>query len=648
MSAEPVWTPPAELLESSEMALLTAEIGAHDYQELWRWSVEDIERFWRLIWDRYEIQADGDPGTVLGSREMPGAQWFPDTSLSYPEHVFRGKDDAALAVQFAEEARPLSSWSWGELRRRTAAVRARLRACGIGRGDRVAAYLPNSPWTLAAFLATTSLGATWSSCSPDFGVRTVVDRFSQIEPRVLLAVDGYDFGGRRFDRDEEVTSLETSLPTVGRTIRISAADPEGSWWAEFPPTSEPLEFERVPFAHPLWIVYSSGTTGLPKAIVHGHGGPLLEHLKIWRLHHAVRPGDRVLWTTTTGWIMWNYLVGALLSDASVVLYEGSLTAPSRESLWDLAAAAEVDVLGTGAAYVHSCMKASVHPGRGRDLGRLRALGSTGSPLAPEAYRWVRDELGLGVWLSSASGGTDIASAFVGGCPTVPVYRGELQARCLGVDVQAWDESGHQIEEAVGELVVAQPMPSMPVRFWNDRDDARYTESYFSTYPGVWRHGDWLRITDRGSAVIYGRSDSTINRAGIRMGTAEIYAAVLAAAEVEDALVVDVPPVDGLGNSWMTLFVVLRDGGSPDEALGEELRARIRRDCSPRHVPDAIVGVEAVPRTLTGKLLEVPVKKLLMGWDPADVANRDALADPAAFDWFVDYARGPRSAQNKSQ
>ncbi|HEY2717867.1 MAG TPA: acetoacetate--CoA ligase [Solirubrobacterales bacterium] len=638
MNPEIVWSPPPELLERSEMAQLAAAVGAGDYQELWRWSVADVERFWRLLWDRYEIVADGDPSAVLGSRQMPGARWFPDTALSYPEHVFRGKDESALAVQFATEAEPLASWSWGELRQRTAAVRAGLRQMGVGRGDRVAAYLPNTPWTLAAFLATTSLGATWSSCSPDFGARTVVDRFSQIEPRVLLAVDGYDFGGRRFDRSEEVAGLEAALPSLERTVRIAASDPDASWRSAFPATGEPLEFERVPFDHPLWIVYSSGTTGAPKAIVHGHGGPLLEHLKIWRLHHALQPGDRVLWTTTTGWIMWNYLAGALLSPASIVLYEGSLTAPSREALWDLAAAAEVNVLGTGAAYIHSCMSAEVHPAAGRDLGSLRAVGSTGSPLAPEAYSWVRAELGPEVWLSSASGGTDIASAFIAGCPTVPVYKGELQARCLGVDVQAWDESGDEVREAVGELVVAQPMPSMPVGFWNDPGDERYRDSYFSTFPGVWRHGDWLRITERGSAVIYGRSDSTINRAGIRMGTAEIYAAVLAAPEIEDALVVDVPPEGGLGNSWMALFVVVREGEELTEELSQELRRRIKSDCSPRHAPDAIVAVAEVPRTLTGKLLEVPVKKLLMGWDPDGVANRDALANPAAFDWFVDYAR----------
>jgi acetoacetyl-CoA synthetase len=623
------------------MARLVREVGVEDYEALWRWSVQDVERFWSLIWRRYGVLADGDPTRVLATDLMPGARWFPDVSLSFPEHVFRDKAGDDLALQFESESSPLSAWSWGDLRRHTAEVRAGLRAMGVGRGDRVVAFLPNTPQTLAAFLATASLGAIWSSCSPDFGARTVIDRFAQVEPKVLLCVDGYRFGGRDYDRSAEVAQLQAALPTLVRTVRFPGPAGSGDWEAAFPATEEPLEFERVPFDHPLWIVYSSGTTGLPKAIVHGHGGPLLEYLKMWRLHHAIEPGDRILWTSTTGWIMWNYLVGALLSPASIVLYEGSLTAPSKDALWDLAARAKVTLLGTGAAYLHACMKSGIEPAAGRSLSELRTIGSTGSPLAPEAFTWVRDHLGPEIWLASASGGTDIASAFIGGSPIVPVYRGELQARCLGVAVEAWDESGHPVIDSVGELVVTKPMPSMPVEFWNDPGHERYRDSYFSTFPGVWRHGDWLRITPRGSAVIYGRSDSTINRAGIRMGTAEIYAAALAVEAVTDALVVDIPPHDGIGNSRMTLFVVLESGTSLDDEISEALRAGIRADCSPRHVPDEIVAVEEIPRTLTGKLLEVPVKKLLMGWDPETVATRDALANPDAFDWFVRYAEASK-------
>jgi acetoacetyl-CoA synthetase len=619
------WEPSPDRLEHAEMTALMREAGAADYSALWRWSVEDVERFWSTLWERFDIQADGDPATVLRGHAMPGAQWFPDVALSYPEHVFRDQDPDAIAVHFASETSPLAAWTWAQLGDQTARVRAGLRRLGVRRGDRVAAYLPNTPQTLAAFLATTSLGATWSCCSPDFGARTVIDRFAQIEPKVLLAASGYRYGGRDFDREDVLRELRERLPTLERVIGLD------DWDAAFPATAEPLGFERVPFDHPLWIVYSSGTTGLPKAIVHGHGGILLEHMKTWRLHHDVRPGDRVLWFSTTGWIMWNFLAGGLLARASIVLYDGNPGHPDLGVLWDLAEQAQVTMFGAGAAYLHGCMKAGIRPAEGRDLSRLRALGSTGSPLAAEAYPWVREQLGAHVWLTSLSGGTDVACGFVGGCPIVPVRDGEIQCRMLGVAVEAWDDGGHPVIDEVGELVVTKPMPSMPVRFWDDPGDERYRDSYFSTFPGVWRHGDWIRITPRGSAVVYGRSDSTINRGGIRMGTSEIYAAVLAADGVADALVVDVPPADGTGDSTMTLFVVMAAGAGLTDGVAAELRRRIRSDCSPRHAPDEIIAVPDVPRTLTGKLLEVPVKRLLMGHAPEVVATRDALANPEAFD-----------------
>jgi acetoacetyl-CoA synthetase len=399
-----------------------------------------------------------------------------------------------------------------------------------------------------------------------------------------------------------------------------------------------LEFERVPFAHPLYILYSSGTTGLPKAIVHGHGGILLEHLKKMHLHVDARAGDRVFWFTTTGWMMWNFLASILLTDAAIVLYDGNPGHPDMGRLWDLAERSQMTCFGTSAAYIHACMKAGVTPAQGRDLSRLRAVGSTGSPLSPEGFRWVYDQLGSDTWLFSTSGGTDVCSAFVGGTPLKPVYLGELQARALGAKVEAYDEQGNSVVEEVGELVITEPLPSMPVGFWNDPDGARYRESYFEMYPGVWRHGDWIRITERGSAVIYGRSDSTINRGGIRMGTAEIYRAALMSDALVDALVVDVPPREGTGDSWMGLFVVLADGAELTDEVKGELRKRIRADCSPRHVPDEIIAVEAVPRTLSGKVLEVPVKKVLMGADPEKAASRDSLANPGAFDWFVQFAR----------
>jgi acetoacetyl-CoA synthetase len=630
----PIWTPPAELVEDAEATAWLRDLGLADYDALWRWSVEDIERFWRRVWDRYDVQADGDPSVVLADAAMPGARWFPDVALSFPEHVFRDKGDDAPAVHFASELMLLETWTWGRLRDETARIRAGLRRLGVARGDRVAGYLPNAPETLAAFLAVTSLGATWSCCSPDFGTRTVVDRFAQIEPKVLLAVDRYHYGGKDFDRSAILDELSAALPSLERTVVL-----DRDWEDVFAPTDEPLTFERVPFDHPLWIVYSSGTTGLPKAIVHGHGGIVLEHLKNFRLQHDVKPGDRLLWFTTTGWIMWNYLTSALLADVSIVLYDGNPGHPDLGVLWDLAADSRATLFGCGAAFIHGCMKAGVRPGEGRDLSHLRAIGSTGSPLAPEAFDWIYEQLGAATWLASVSGGTDIAGAFIGGAPIVPVYRGELPCRYLGVDVQAWDEDGQELADEVGELVVTQPMPSMPVCFWNDPDDVRYLDAYFSTYPGVWRHGDWLRITPRGSAVIYGRSDSTINRGGIRIGTAEIYSAVLNVPEIADALAVDVPSENGTGDGHLYLFVVLAEGAELNDDVRATLAARIRADCSPRHVPNDVVAVPGVPRTLTGKPLEVPVKKLLMGRDAASAASKDTLANPEAFDWFVAFAGG---------
>jgi acetoacetyl-CoA synthetase len=633
----PLWTPAAAMVKQAEMTAWLRELDLPDYNALWEWSVADIGRFWRRVWDSFGVEADGDPTVVLADATMPGARWFPGVALSYPEHVFKGKTDDAVAVSFAGEGREFGQWTWAQLRRQTARIRAGLQAMGVGEGDRVAACLPNIPETLAAFLATASLGAIWSCCSPDFGPRTIIDRFAQIEPTVLLAVDGYRYGGKQFDRRELIAELRRALPSLEHTVVLSYAGLGGDWEAAFPATDQPLEFARVPFEHPLWIVYSSGTTGLPKAIVHGHGGMLLEHLKNFRLHHDVRPGDRLMWFTTTGWIMWNYLVSGLLSDVSIVLFDGNPGHPDLGTLWDVAAKARATLFGCGAAFIHGCMKAGIDPVDGRDLAELRSIGSTGSPLAPEAFDWIYDRFGSDMWLASVSGGTDIAGAFVGGAPIVPVHRGELPARYLGVDVQAWDEDGTPVVDQVGELVVTQPMPNMPVKFWNDPQNARYIDAYFSTYPGVWRHGDWIRITPHGSAIIYGRSDSTINRGGIRIGTAEVYSAVLSVKAIAEALAVDVPSEDGTGDGHLYLFVVLAPGAELDGDLVTELRRRIRRDCSPRHLPDEVIVVPEVPRTLTGKLLEVPVKRLLMGRAAREAASRDALANPSALDWFVDFA-----------
>jgi len=604
------------------------------YDELWRWSVADVETFWSTIAEYFGVRFGEPPRAVLGRREMPGAVWFAGATLSYPEHVFRDRADDDVAIRSASELRPLTEMTWGELRALTARIQAGLRALGVGRGDRVAAYVPNIPEAIAAFLAVAGLGAVWSSCSPDFGARSVVDRFAQIEPKVLLAVDGYRYGGRDHDRGDVVEQIHAEAG--GTLVRIGYLD--GAGWPEgfLGPQDSRLELQRVPFDHPLWVLYSSGTTGLPKAIVHGHGGILLEQLKKLNLHLDAHEGDRVFWFTTTGWMMWNFLVGVLLTPASVVLYDGSPAQPSLDRLWDLAAEAGVTCFGTSAAYVAGCMKAGVRPAEGRDLGALRSVGATGSPLSPEGFRWVYDELGSETWLFSTSGGTDVCTAFVGGVPLEPVYEGELQGRSLGCDVQAFDASGRPLTGEVGELVITQPMPSMPLRFYNDPDGERLREAYFDMYPGVWRHGDWIEITARGTAIIYGRSDSTINRGGVRMGTSEIYRAVLALDEIVDALVVDVPRAGS--ENWMALFVVLREGAALDDELTRAIARRVREDCSPRHVPDDVLQIDEVPRTLSGKILEVPVKRILAGTPPEQAASRDSLANPAALDVFVELAR----------
>jgi acetoacetyl-CoA synthetase len=624
----PMWEPPAALLERAVMTRYMRERGFDDYHDLWRWSVEDLDGFWGSIWDFFGVEGGYD--RVLAKPEMPGAVWFPDTELNYAEHLFRGKDPGATAIVHASELRELGEVTWGELQEQTARLATRLRALGVARGDRVAAYMPNIPETIAAFLATASIGAVWSSCSPDFGPRSVIDRFAQIEPKVLLAVDGYRYNGRDFDRRETVDRIAAEVG--GQVVRLGYLNQKG-WPGDGP--ADDLAFERVPFDHPLWVLYSSGTTGLPKAIVQGHGGILLEHLKKLHLHLDLQAGDRLFWFTTTGWMMWNFLVSGLLTEAAIVLYDGSPAEPDMGVLWDLAERSSMTTFGTSAAYVAACTNAGVEPSAARDLSKLRAVGSTGSPLSPESFRWVYDHVGRDTWLFSTSGGTDLCTAFVGGCPLLPVYEGELQARSLGASVEAWDPKGRPLVNEVGELVITKPMPSMPLYLWNDPDDERYREAYFSTYPGIWRHGDWIEITDRGTAIITGRSDSTINRGGVRMGTAEIYRAVLAVDDVVDALVVDVPRDHG--EDWMPLFVVLRDGAEVDDDLKNRIRKRIREDCSPRHVPNEIVAVDEVPRTLSGKILELPVKRILMGTPPEKAASRDSLANPAALDFFVSWA-----------
>jgi acetoacetyl-CoA synthetase len=655
MTVPPVlWRPSPERIARATLTDYTRWIerthglDLPDYESLWEWSTTDLEAFWASIWERFGVVASVPYERVLGSRSMPGAEWFPGSRLNFAEHVLRHEGADAVAIRHASELRPLVELTRGQLREEVAQIADGLRALGVGPGDRVVAYLPNIPEAVAAFLACASIGAIWSSCSPDFGARSVIDRFAQIEPKVLLAVDGYRYGGRDFDRRAVVQELLAALPTVEHTVVLGYLDPEplleglggALRWDDLRARGGgmPLSFEQVPFDHPLWVLYSSGTTGLPKAIVHGHGGVLLEMLKKMHLHLDLHADDRLFWFTTTGWMMWNFVVSALLSDASVVLYDGNPGTPSLDVLWDLAEQAGITCFGTSAAFISSCQKAGIRPAEGRDLSRLRSVGSTGSPLSPEGFAWVYEAIHEDIWLFSTSGGTDVATAFVGGVPTLPVYRGELQARSLGIRLEAWSPEGKPLIGEVGELVITEPMPSMPIFFWNDPDGSRYRESYFQMYPGIWRHGDWIEITDRGTAIISGRSDATINRGGVRMGTSEIYRAVLALDEIVDALVLDLPLPGTEG--YMPLFVVLRDGAELDDDLVARIRARIREDCSPRHVPDTVEQIAEVPRTLSGKALELPVKRILLGAAADTTVSRDALASPAALEPFEEMAKRP--------
>ena len=619
------------------------------YGELWQWSVDELERFWADIWEFTGVIASNPYEWVLGSREMPGARWFEGAELNYAENLLSGHDPSEIAVLHCSELRELDQISWGELASQVAAAAAGLRALGVGQGDRVVAYMPNIPETLVALLATASLGAIWSSAAPEFGARSVIDRFAQIEPKVFLAVDGYRHGGKDFDRAGVAASILAELPTVQRAVLLpylredadaAVLGPEAISWQQLltldPQGAAAPRFEQVPFDHPLWVLYSSGTTGLPKAIVHGHGGILLEQLKK-RLHLDLRPGDRMFWFTTTGWMMWNFLIGCLLSEAAIVLYDGSPAHPDLSALWRLAEQTKMTCMGVSAGLLASCEKAGIEPGREHDLSALRGVGSTGSPLSPESFRWVYESVDPEIWLFSTSGGTDVCTAFVAGCPTLPVYEGELQCRALGCKVESWDEQGNSLLDEVGELVVTEPMPSMPLFLWGDETGERLHDSYFAMYPGVWRHGDWIRITPRGGAVIYGRSDSTINRQGVRMGTSEIYRAAARVPDLLDSLVVDVPGNELGDELKMMLFVVLSPGVTLDEGLERAIKTAIREDCSPRHVPNEIRQIQEVPRTLSGKVLEVPVKRILMGTPPEQAASLESLANPRALDYFVELA-----------
>ncbi|MCO5119499.1 MAG: acetoacetate--CoA ligase [Burkholderiaceae bacterium] len=632
-----------------------------DYESLHRWSVTELDAFWGSIREYFQLIDEGDPQPVLAAERMPGAVWFPGLKLNYVDQVLRHAgvgDPQRPAIVHRSETGRAGEIAWAQLRDRVAALATRLVELGIEPGDRVAAYLPNIPDTVVAFLATASVGGVWSLCSPDMGPVGVLDRFRQIEPKLLVTCDGYVYGGKPQDRMDVVGEMLAELPSVRHVLALPYLDParplaafatdrpvhdlRAACEAPAPAGWAPL---RLPFDAPLWIVYSSGTTGMPKPIVHGHGGVLLEHLKLGVLHNDVGPDDRFHWYSSTGWVMWNLHVSGLLGGTTICIYDGNPGWPDMGTLWRFAAQAGVSFFGAGAAYYASCVKAGVRPADYGDLSRLRALGSTGSPLSAESYEWGWQEFGRDLWWCVISGGTDFAGAFIGGNRLLSTTPGEMQCRCLGAAVEAWSEDGKPLIDEVGELVCVRPMPSMPLRLWGDEDGSRYHDSYFDMYPGTWRHGDWIRITPSGGSIIYGRSDATINRFGIRMGTAELYRAVETIPAVIDSLVVD---LEYLGrDSYMPLFVVLREGAVLDEALLGQINSRIRTAMSPRHLPSEVIVAPEIPRTLSGKKLELPVKKLLMGVAPEKALNRDAMANPASIDWYIEFARRRATASDPS-
>ena len=612
------------------------------YEDLWQWSVSQPAEFWTAVWDYFEVLGDRGDGPALAGEVMPDVRWFDGATLNYARNALRTAwtDPDRTAIIFDSERGRAGSLSYAQLASEVARVARGLRSLGVGRGDRVAALLPNVPEAVIGLLASASLGAIWSSCSPDFGARSVIDRFAQIEPKVLIACDGYGYGGKEFSRAAMLREVVEALPGRPAVVLVSligedSPPVEVTRWddlgAGLGANQHEPEFEEVPFAHPLWVVYSSGTTGLPKPIMHGHGGIVLEHLKALSFHQDLRPGDVFTWYTTTGWMMWNYLAGGLLAGLTILLYDGSATYPETDRLWRLAAEHGVNYLGVGAPYLVACMKAELRPGEDTDLSALRAIGSTGSPLPPEAFGWVYERVKKDLLLGSFSGGTDLCTGFVGPCPLLPVRAGVISGRCLGARVEAYDENGKPVTGQVGELVITQPMPSMPVGFWNDPGGVRYRESYFDMYPGVWRHGDWIEFLPDGGCIIYGRSDATLNRGGVRMGTSEFYRAVEAFAEIGDSLVVDTGRLGAEGR--LILYVVLAAESELDDDLKNRIRAVLRAQLSPRHVPDEIHQVPGIPRTLSGKKLEVPVRKILHGTEPERAADPNALADPDVLRYF---------------
>jgi acetoacetyl-CoA synthetase len=616
-------------------------LNFNSYHELWQWSVSSIDTFWKTIWGYFEIQYSGNVNQPVVGREMPHYEWFQGTQLNYSEHIFRKASADNPAIIASNENQTTRIIDWDTLSDSVSSIQQYLKEFGVKPGDRIAAFLPCIPEATISFLAVNSLGAVWSSCSPDFGTQSVIDRFAQIEPKILIAVDQYTYNGKSFDRNKTLIELQKSLPSVERLILISEREPDPqltnycTWSDLLKIEPKPVFFERVPFSHPIWILYSSGTTGLPKAITHSHGGILLEQLKYLSFHNNIKEGDRCFWYTTTGWMMWNYIQGALLCGGVLVLYDGSPSYKDLNILWKLIQDTKINHFGTSASFIMSCLKNQVNPNQ-FDLSSLLSIGSTGSTLPEEGFEWIYSNVKSDLWLAPISGGTDVCSAFVGGNPVLPVYSGEIQCRALGCSLQAYNDAGIPVKNEVGEMVITKPMPSMPVFFWNDPEFNRYKESYFEQYPGVWRHGDWIKITEREGIIIYGRSDATLNRGGVRIGTSEVYRALDSIDEIKDSLIICIEKKGG--EFWMPLFLVLNNGFSMTNDLQEKIKGQLKTTCSPRHVPDSIHVVPDIPYTISGKKTEMPVKKILMGQHPEKVINPGSLRNPESLNGFVEIAK----------
>jgi len=617
-----------------------------DYQSLWQWSVDFPANFWESLWEYFPIHSHTPYTQPLSSDSMPFSKWFLGATINYAEHIFKKENTDCPAIIFKSEISDIQEISWAELKEKVGAFQNFLANSGVKKGDRVAAFLPNIPEATIAFLAVNALGAIWSSTSPDFGTSSVVDRVAQISPKVLIAVDGYSYGGKYFSKTEVLEELSQSLPSLETIVVISTNISESSPSFSFVPWEKALSrkdktitFEPVPFDHPIWILYSSGTTGVPKAITHGQGGVLLEHLKYLTFHNDVKPGDRCFWYTTTGWMMWNYIQATLLCGGTVVMYDGSPTYPTMDVLWQFAQDAKITHFGTSAGYIMANIKKDTHPGTDFDLSPIRSIGSTGSTLPSEGFDWIYQEVKEDLWLASISGGTDVCSAFVGGNPLWPVYSGEIQCRALGCKLEAYNESGEAVLDEVGEMVISQPMPSMPIYFWGDKDHERYKSSYFEMFPHKWRHGDWTKITPRNGVIIYGRSDATLNRGGIRIGTSEIYRAVDKIPEISDSMIICLEKEGG--NFFMPLFVVPAEGVQLDDALIQKINQTIKNEYTPRHVPDQVIEVREIPYTISGKKVESPIKRILLGHNIDKVVNKDALKNPEAINFFVEYAKSQK-------